>query len=111
MNKHAMSDDMFDVAQYPTIKYVGKLTGFKNGEPSAVDGALTIRDVTKPVALTIDRFKCAKNPRTGKEVCGANAVGKFNREDFGLSYGKDRGFFMDIALEIQVEATRQDKAT
>jgi polyisoprenoid-binding protein YceI len=41
-------------------------------------------------------------------VCGANAVGKLNREDFGVSYGKDRGFFMDVALEIQVEAVRQE---
>lgn len=108
MNDHAKSPDMFDVAKYPTVKYTGKLTNFKDDVPTTVEGSLTLHGVTKPVTLTIDRFKCTINQRTGKEVCGANAVGKLNREDFGVSYGKDRGFFMDVALEIQVEAVRQE---
>jgi polyisoprenoid-binding protein YceI len=108
MNEHAKSPDMFDVAQYPTVNYTGKLTNFENDAPTTVEGSLTLHGVTKPLTLAIDRFKCMINQRTGKEVCGANAVGKFNREDFGVSYGKDRGFFMDVALEIQVEAIRQE---
>lgn len=107
MNKHAKSEDMFDVAKYPTIKYQGTLAQFEDGQPTAVEGTLTIRDVTKPVSLSIDQFKCMKHPRTGKEVCGANAVGKFNREDFGIAYGKNMGFHMDVGIEIQVEAIRE----
>jgi polyisoprenoid-binding protein YceI len=108
MNKHAMSDDMFAVEKYPTIKYQGKLASFKDGQPTAVEGTLTIRDVTKPVSLTIDRFKCMRHPMLGKEVCGANAVGKFSREDFGIDYGKNFGFNMDVSIQIQVEALRAD---
>lgn len=107
MNEHAKSDDMFDVSKYPTIRYEGQFTEFKDGQPVSVDGALTMHGVTKPVKLTIDRFKCAKHRRTGKEVCGANAIGELNREDFGIAYGKDMGFHMDVKIEIQVEAVRQ----
>jgi polyisoprenoid-binding protein YceI len=107
MNQHVKSDDMLDVAKFPTATYVGKLTRFENGAPTAVDGTLTLHGITKPVALTIDRFKCMKHPVSGKEVCGANAVGRFNREDFGVSYGKDRGFNMDVTVQVQIEAVRE----
>lgn len=108
MNDHAKSPDMFDVEKYPTVTYKGKLTNFENDAPTKVEGSMTLHGVTKPLTLTIDRFKCQINQRTGKEVCGANAVGKFSRDEFGISYGKDRGFFMDIALAIQVEAVREE---
>jgi len=36
--------------------------------------------------------------------CGADASGNFNRDDFGLSAGKDYGFKMNVDLRIQVEA-------
>lgn len=106
MNAHAKSPDMFDVARFPSVTYKGELKDFKNGAPTKVDGQLTLHGVTRPVALTIDHFVCREQP-SGKEVCGANAIGKFNREDFGVSYGKNRGFFMDVELEIQVEAKEE----
>ena len=106
MNEHVKSPDMLDVAKYPTATYTGTLEDFKNGAPTKVDGQLTLHGVTKPVELTIDRFLCRAQP-SGKEVCGANAVGKFNREDFGVSYGNNRGFFMDVTLAIQVEAKEE----
>jgi polyisoprenoid-binding protein YceI len=39
-----------------------------------------------------------------REVCGADAQGTFNREEFGLTAGKDYGFKMNVDLRIQVEA-------
>ena len=39
-----------------------------------------------------------------RDWCGADASGTFNREDFGLTAGKDWGFKMDVNLRIQVEA-------
>lgn len=107
MNTHAKSADMFDVEKFPTATYTGKLTGFKNGQPTEVDGSLTLHGVTKPVKLKINSFLCKQNMQK-KEVCGADAVGKFNREDFGVSYGKAFGFKMDVELQIQVEAIKAD---
>lgn len=105
-NEHVKSPDMLDVAKYPTATYQGKLADFKDGAPTKVKGELTLRGVTKPVELSIDRFLCRAQP-SGKEICGANAVGKFSREDFGIDYGKSRGFFMDVTLAIGIEAKEE----
>jgi polyisoprenoid-binding protein YceI len=108
MNAHAKSPDMFDAAKHPTAIYTGKLVDFKDGAPTAVEGSLTLHGVTKPVRLTIDSFLCKPHPMSKKEVCGANASGKINREDFGVGYGKQYGFHMNVGLEIQVEALKAD---
>jgi polyisoprenoid-binding protein YceI len=111
MNTHAMSADMLDVEKYPTATYSGKLVAFKDGKPTAAEGTLNMHGVTKPVKLTIDRFLCKKNPRSGKDVCGADASAAINREDFGISYGKQVGFDMGVTLKISVEAVKADGNT
>jgi polyisoprenoid-binding protein YceI len=104
LNTHAKSPDMFDTAKFPTAIYKGVLGKFKDGAPTEVQGDLTLHGVTKPVTLTIRSFKCAPHPMSKKEFCGADVVGKINREDFGISYGKQMGFKMDVNLAIQIEA-------
>ena len=108
MNEHASSPDMFDVAKYPTAVYSGKLAGFNGEVPTEVVGTLTMHGVTKPVTLKINSLLCKPNPMTKKEVCGADASANINREDFGVSYGKNFGFKMDVKLLISVEAIKAD---
>jgi polyisoprenoid-binding protein YceI len=103
LNDHANTPDIFDTAKYPTATYSGKLAGFRNGAPTTVEGNLTMHGVTKPVNLTINSFKCAPH-RSGREVCGADASGTINREDFGVAFGKNFGFDMKVTLRISVEA-------
>jgi polyisoprenoid-binding protein YceI len=103
LNDHAQTPDIFDTAKFPTATYTGRLVDFRNGAPTAVDGNLTLHGVTKPVRLTINSFKCAPN-RQGSEVCGADALATINREDFGVSFGKNFGFDMKVTLRISVEA-------
>ena len=106
LNVHVKGSDagMLDVAKYPTATYQGELAKFKDGAPTEVQGELTLRGVTKPVTLTIRSFKCMQHPMNKKEFCGADAVGTFDRDDFGVSFGKSFGFKMDVKLAIQVEA-------
>jgi len=58
------------------------------------------------VTLKINSFKCMPHPMKKIEFCGADAAATINREDFGISWGKNFGFAMDVKLEIQVEANR-----
>jgi polyisoprenoid-binding protein YceI len=96
---------IFEAQKYPTAHYKGTLGGFVNGAPTTVTGLLTLHGVTKPVGLRINSFKCAIDlPATQKQVCGADAVGTFNRADFGITVGQKYGFKMDVTLHIQVEA-------
>ena len=106
LNEHAKSAEMFDVAKYPTATFKGKLTGFKNGVPTAAEGEFTLHGVTRPLTLTINTFKCMTYPQDKKEHCGADASGTINRADYGISYGDKYGFKMDVPLAIQVEAVR-----
>jgi polyisoprenoid-binding protein YceI len=106
LNAHVKSPDFLDVAKFPTATYTGKLAKFRNGVPTEVEGALTLHGVTKPVNLKIDSFACKTNPMTKKDFCGANASAEINREDFGISYGKQMGFDMKTGLQIQVEAIK-----
>jgi polyisoprenoid-binding protein YceI len=95
---------MLDTAKFPTATYKGKLVKFKDGAPTEAQGELTLHGVTKPVTLTINSFKCMAHPMRKKEFCGADASATFNRDDFGVGWGKAFGFGMDVKLEIQVEA-------
>jgi polyisoprenoid-binding protein YceI len=106
LDEHVKSAEMLDVAKYPTATFKGKLTGFKNGLPTQVDGEFTLHGVTRPLTLTLNSFKCMTYPMDKKEHCGADAVGTINRADYGINYGEKYGFKMDVRIPIQVEAVR-----
>jgi polyisoprenoid-binding protein YceI len=108
LNEHAKGAEIFNVAQFPDATYTGKLTNFKNGAPTEVDGSLTLHGVTKPVKLKINSFLCKPNPMTKKETCGADASAKINRDEFGVDYGKGYGFKQNVDLQIQIEAVKAD---
>jgi len=98
-----------DVGHFPTAEYKGTLVGFVQGTPTTVTGELTLHGVTRPVALKIASFKCIlDHPIIKREVCGADAIGSFNRADFGVNAGQQFSFRQDVILRIQVEAIRQD---
>ena len=104
LNEHAKKPEMFDVAKFPNASYKGKLV-FKGDVPTSVDGQLTLHGVTKPVTLTINKFKCIQHPMLKREVCGADASASFNRADFGISYGMPM-FAPEVKLALQVEAIK-----
>lgn len=108
MTEHAKSKDMFNVTQFPTATYKGVSIQFDGERPVSVQGELTLLGVTKPVTLSINKFKCIQHPMLKKEVCGADASAEFKRTDFGLSYGIAYGFAPDVKLAIQVEAIKAE---
>jgi polyisoprenoid-binding protein YceI len=104
LNRWARGADFFNARKYPKATYRGRLEGFSDGLPSQVLGELTLHGVTRPVALKVVSFKCIPHPLLKRELCGADALATINRDEFGLSAGKDYGFKMDVTLRIQVEA-------
>jgi len=107
MDAEARKDTLLDTAKFPTATYTGTLADFRDGAPTRVTGQLTLRGVTRPVDLTIKRFKCIPHPLNKRELCGADAYGEFQRDAFGMDAGKDYGFDMTVSMRIQVEATRK----
>jgi len=110
LNRAMQGREMFAAGQYPQAVYKGRLTGFVDGRPTQVVGDLTLHGITRPLVLEIDAFKCMPHPMLKREVCGADALATFKRDDFGMAAGKDYGFSMDVALRIQVEAIQVQAA-
>ncbi|MFN4266540.1 MAG: YceI family protein [Aquabacterium sp.] len=108
MNTKAKTPELFDATKFPTATYKGKLAAFKNGRPTQVLGDLTLKGITKPLKLNILTFKCMPHPMLNREICGADALATFKRDDFGMPIGKEWGFDMKVTLRIQVEAVAQE---
>ncbi|WP_407352518.1 YceI family protein [Luteimonas sp. R10] len=104
LNEWAIGKDLLDTDRYPEATYRGNLVGFRDGASTRVEGELTLRGVTRPLTLAIDRFHCQPHPIFKRDWCGADAHATFDRSEFGLDAGKDHGFDMDVTLRIQVEA-------
>ncbi|ANH71358.1 MULTISPECIES: YceI family protein [Ralstonia] len=108
MDEHAKSAEMFDVAKFPTATFKSTDIKFKGDVPTEAVGQLTLHGVTKPATLKINAFKCMPHPMMKVEVCGADAELTFNRDEFGIDYGKKYGFNMETKLKIQAEGLKQD---
>ena len=104
LERWAVGPEFFDAKKHPKARYQGRLDAFVNGAPTRVVGALTLHGVTRPLTLKLNSFKCMPHPLFKRELCGADALGSFRRDEFGLDAGKDYGFNMDVQLRIQVEA-------
>ncbi|AJX00792.1 YceI family protein [Burkholderia gladioli pv. gladioli] len=106
LDEHVQTPDFFDAAKYPDATFKGTLK-FDGDKPVAAVGNLTLHGVTKPLTLTINSFKCMQHPMLKREVCGVDAAGEFNRDEFGLDYGKAYGFKMQTKLLITAEGVAQ----
>ncbi|MEX3612537.1 MAG: YceI family protein [Burkholderia gladioli] len=106
LDEHVQTPDFFDAAKYPDATFKGTLK-FDGDKPVAAVGNLTLHGVTKPLTLTINSFKCMQHPMLKREVCGVDAAGEFNRDEFGVDYGKAYGFKMQTKLLITAEGIAQ----
>jgi polyisoprenoid-binding protein YceI len=105
-NEHIQGDDYFATAQYPTIVYKSSKFNFDGDKLVSVEGDLTIKGVTKPVALAVTSLFCMPHPMLKKEACGANITAKIKRSDFNM--GKNVPYVSDeVTLTIPVESIKQ----
>jgi polyisoprenoid-binding protein YceI len=105
MKDFALTDDWLDPKRHPEMTYKGALV-FDGDKPSAVDGQLTLRGVTRPLRLKITNFGCLEHPMLKREVCGADVEGDMNRADFGMTLYSE-GEAGKVRLRIQVEAIKE----
>lgn len=110
LNEYAQGDTLFQASKYPQATYRGRLTAFSDGKPGEVVGEFTLHGVTRPLTLKILSFKCMPHMLYKREVCGADAEGTFQRDQFGITAGKKEGLDMAVKLRIQVEAIAEPAA-
>jgi polyisoprenoid-binding protein YceI len=109
-DNHLRSADFFDVEKYPTLRFVSK-KATPTDDGYTLVGDLTIKDVTRPVTLTVSEEGSAVDP-WGNSKSGFSATGKINRNDFGLTRNaalETGGVLVgeDVKLSFDVELTAQ----
>jgi polyisoprenoid-binding protein YceI len=108
---HLRSPDFFDAERYPTMTFRSSKVTSKGGARYLVDGELTIRGVTRPVALDVDFEGVVADP-WGNERIGFSARTEIDREDFGLTWNQalETGGVVvgkKVTIDIEAEAVRQ----
>lgn len=104
-NQHLQGEDFFDTARFPTINFTSDTLTFSGDNLASVQGKLTIKDITRPVTLTLTSFQCMPHPMRKKEACGANATTQIKRSDFNM--GKHVPSVSDeVSLTLGIEAIK-----
>ena len=111
---HLKSPDFFDVAQYPEARFIASRFEPQGDDGGRLVGNLTIKGITREVALNIERHGQAKDP-WGNERAAFSARTSIDRKDFGLTWNQalETGGLMvgdRVDLEIDIEAVRQAAA-
>jgi polyisoprenoid-binding protein YceI len=105
-DNHLRSGDFFGVEQYTTMTFTS--TGIREEDASWIlDGALTIRDITRNVSIHLEFLGLDSTGMQGEPRIGMEGRTSINRSDFGISFGlADGGKIVvgdrvDILLEIE----------
>lgn len=77
-DQHLQTADFFEAEKFPEMKF--ESTSYENGK---LNGNLSIRGITKPVALDVEFGGIGKDP-WGNTKAGFTVSGKINRKDWGL---------------------------
>lgn len=105
-NEHLRGEDFFDTAKYPTATFKSTKVVFEGDKPSAIEGNLTIKGITKPVTLTVTSFHAMPHPMKKKDAIGANAFTTVKRSDFNAGkYAPNVGD--EIRIDLGVEAIKE----
>jgi polyisoprenoid-binding protein YceI len=117
---HLRSADFFDVENHPTISFAGRFAERTGSTTFKGEVDLTIRDVTRRIALDVSSLGEWKTPfwvgdenRGDMRRIGFEASARINRHDFGVSWqdeipGGGVVVSSDIDLVIDVEAILLD---
>jgi polyisoprenoid-binding protein YceI len=108
---HLKSADFLNVATYPEITFKGTRVERQGEDQLKVIGDLTIRGVTREVALEVEYSGRARDP-WGNERAGFAAKTAIDRKEFGLTWNQllEAGGVMvgdRVTIEIEVEAVKQ----
>ena len=102
---HLKSPDFFDAETYPTITFRGtRIEQVGAGEYKLI-GDLTVKDQTRPVALTVTEEGRGQDP-WGNQRLAYSATATLNRKDWGLNWNvalETGGWLVGDQIKIAVD--------
>ena len=104
-DEHLRSADFFDVERFPEIRFRSTRIETLGGERYRLVGELTIRDVSREIALDVEYGGRGKDP-WGNERVGFTAKASLDRKDFGLKWNQaleTGGVLVSDRVELELE--------
>ena len=100
---HIQGEDFLDTAKVPTATFKSTKVVFEGDAPTAIEGNLTIKGVTKPVTLKVTHFVNQAHPMMKVDAIGADATTVIKRTEFNA--GKYAPYVGDdVTITISIEA-------
>ena len=81
---HLQSPDFFDAERHPELRFTAERIGL-DGDTVSVDGAITLKGVTKPVTVTGTASPALRDPY-GNERLGFTLGTTVDRTEFGIDW-------------------------
>ncbi|MCI0398886.1 MAG: YceI family protein [Chloroflexi bacterium] len=111
---HLRSADFLDAENYPVLRFQSKRVEQLDENTGRLIGDLTIRGVTREVALDVEHLGQGQNP-WGATSAGFTASASINRKDWGLTWNRtlETGGVLvsdKINIEIELELVKQPEA-
>lgn len=108
---HLKSPDFLDVEEFPYIVFKSKRVEETGPSRGQIFGDLTIRGVTREVALDVEHSGLAKSP-WGTYSAGFSATTRISRKDWGLVWNvalETGGVLVgdEVTISIELEIVRQ----
>ena len=109
---HLRSADFFDVEKYPDMTFRSTRIERTSDKTFIAYGDLTIKNVTKQIALPVEFYGVIKDSQ-GQTRLGGSATLNINRLDYGIRWSQvlDNGSLVvdtTVQIELQFEAIRQE---
>lgn len=82
---HLKSDDFFNAEAFPKLTFASTSFTKVGADEYKLAGNITLRDVTKPIELTVEYGGTATDP-WGNVKAGFEINGKIKRKEFGLKW-------------------------
>jgi polyisoprenoid-binding protein YceI len=82
---HLKDDDLFNVAQFPTMRFKSDKLIFEDNKVVAAEGQFTMLGVTKPLKVLVSNFQCGISSVDKRSLCSGNVSANIKRSDFGLT--------------------------
>jgi polyisoprenoid-binding protein YceI len=111
-DEHLRTNDFFDAPHYPEITFVSKRIDQVEENSFIVSGDLTIRGVTKEIAIPLEFIGVERDPM-GNLRAGFEGSRRIDRKDFGVNWNAalDSGGVLvsdRILLEFEISAIKTE---
>ena len=109
---HLKNGDFFDMESHPKLNFESTRLEKINEEEYKLYGILTMRGISKNIALNVEIGGITKDP-WGNTRIGLSATTKINRKDFGLSWNavlETGGILVgdDVTITLDLELLKSD---